>query len=151
MTKESKKKAASKNEGSTEPKKAAKAKTVVTPEVAVVVAAPVVAEAPVKESSKKAASKKDTSKKASKSTLTTIAAKIDIGFGNALYLRGEGAGLSWDKGTALESTGCDEWTWTSSAVSAPVEFKLLINDEIWSQGANAVVEPGQKIEVIPFF
>src|SRR5688572_5617630 len=30
--------------------------------------------------------------------VTTITARVDVGFGNALFLRGEGAGLSWNKG-----------------------------------------------------
>src|SRR5579872_5239985 len=31
----------------------------------------------------------------------TIEAKIDVGFGNTLYLRGEGPGLSWTQGVPL--------------------------------------------------
>jgi hypothetical protein len=31
--------------------------------------------------------------------VTTIEAKIDVGFGNNLFVRGEGPGLSWEKGT----------------------------------------------------
>ena len=31
----------------------------------------------------------------------TIEAKIDVGFGNALYMRGEGLGLSWTQGVPL--------------------------------------------------
>jgi hypothetical protein len=33
--------------------------------------------------------------------VTTISASFDVGFGNALYVRGEGAGLSWDKGLLI--------------------------------------------------
>src|ERR1700691_2242503 len=34
----------------------------------------------------------------------TIIAKIDIGFGNFLFARGDGGGLGWGKGTPLECT-----------------------------------------------
>src|SRR5690606_12500637 len=33
---------------------------------------------------------------------TVIVAKIDVGFGNALYLRGDGPGLSWSKGVPMD-------------------------------------------------
>jgi hypothetical protein len=35
-----------------------------------------------------------------KAPAVTITAKIDVGFGNALFIRGSGAGLSWSKGNA---------------------------------------------------
>jgi hypothetical protein len=90
-------------------------------------------------------------KKSVKTTGTSIIAKADIGFGNVLFLRGEGAGLSWDKGVALQSTAPDEWTWTGKSVKNPFEFKLLINDEIWAQGDNAVMQPGESLVIAPSF
>jgi hypothetical protein len=32
-----------------------------------------------------------------------------------------------------------------------VVFKLLLNDQVWTKGEDAVVEAGRKIEVVPFF
>jgi hypothetical protein len=124
-------------------KVAAPVKKVAAPKVA-----PAPAPAPVKKvAAKKApAAKKATVKKAAApkaKAVTTIIAKVDIGFGNLLYLRGEGAGLSWDQGIPLDCVNSDEWTWkTSEAPASGLVFKLLINDEIWSQGEDLTVEAG---------
>lgn len=87
----------------------------------------------------------------SESPVTTISAKIDIGFGNHLYLRGEGPGLSWDHGIAMDCAAGDLWTATLKDVKLPVSFKVLINDQTWSAGNDYVVEPGQSVTVIPTF
>lgn len=80
----------------------------------------------------------------------TIQAKIDVGFGNALYLRGEGTGLSWNQGVPLTCVDGKTWKWTAEA-SEPMKFKLLINDQIWSQGEDLVATPGQTVEISPAF
>ena len=82
---------------------------------------------------------------------TAITARIDVGFGNHLYLRGEAPGLSWDHGVAMDCAGADEWTATVKGASAPVVFKVLINDETWCAGNDYVVEPGQSVTVNPTF
>lgn len=127
-----------------------------------VVAAPAEKPAPTKKAAvkkvavKKVAVKKTAAKKAAKKAVapktTTIVAKIDVGFGNALYVRGSGAGLTWDAGTLMEcSSSGDEWIWTSTLVDAPVEFKLLINDSTWAAGENGVVTAGEQVIVEPSF
>jgi hypothetical protein len=83
--------------------------------------------------------------------VTTIEAKIDVGFGNALFIRGQGDGLSWDKGTALECVNASTWVWSSNRVQDKVVFKLLVNDQVWSQGEDLVVEAGMKAEIVPAF
>jgi hypothetical protein len=40
-------------------------------------------------------------------TRTVIIAKFDVGHGNALYIRGDGNGLDWDKGVLMENAGDD--------------------------------------------
>jgi hypothetical protein len=80
----------------------------------------------------------------------TIEAKIDVGFGNALYLRGEGLGLSWSQGIPLTCVDGKTWKWTGEA-GEQLKFKLLLNDQVWSQGENLVAAPGQKLEVSPAF
>jgi len=82
---------------------------------------------------------------------TVITAKIDVGFGNTLSLRGEGPGLSWEKGVALENVGSGEWTLSLPGVLQPVIFKLLINDETWSAGENYTAAPGSGTTVKPTF
>jgi hypothetical protein len=79
-----------------------------------------------------------------------IEARIDVGFGNALYLRGEGKGLSWDHGVPLTCLDKTTWKW-SEEVTDPVRFKLLLNDTVWSAGEDLVAAPGQKVEISPSF
>ena len=51
-----------------------------------------------------------------KGSRVSITAKIDIGFGNSLFIRGGGAGLSWGKGSPLSCTSGDTWTVVLSGV-----------------------------------
>jgi hypothetical protein len=82
---------------------------------------------------------------------TVIEANIDVGFGNTLYLRGEGPGLSWDRGQTLDCLKDDLWSYTIEAAARPIVFKFLINDETWCTGDDYVVEPGNKITLVPTF
>jgi len=81
---------------------------------------------------------------------TTIEAHIDVGFGNQLFVRGQGAGLSWDKGVPLKNLDAETWQW-SAAASDKLTFKLLLNDAVWAQGADVIVAPGQKVQITPSF
>jgi hypothetical protein len=90
-------------------------------------------------------------KPAAQTTRTTIVAKIDVGFGNALYIRGEGPGLSWDKGLVLDCVSDSQWAVTISDAVAPVVFKLLVNDITWSSGTDYSVEPGASLTLEPTF
>ena len=82
---------------------------------------------------------------------TVITAKFDVGFGNTLFLRGEGPGLSWDKGIALSNAGEDLWTLILPESSKPVAFKVLVNDNAWSTGEDYLVESGGTITIVPSF
>jgi hypothetical protein len=88
---------------------------------------------------------------ASSAAATVITAKIDVGFGNTLFVRGDGPGLSWNKGVAL--TCADDAAWTISLTDAvrPVVFKFLLNDETWSRGEDFTAAPGSTAEVTPTF
>ncbi len=80
----------------------------------------------------------------------TIEAKIDVGFGNNLFVRGQGEGLSWERGIPLENV--DSKTWRLSVPAKDkVQFKLLINDAVWCKGEDLVAAPGKKVEVTPAF
>jgi len=86
-----------------------------------------------------------------KPLVTTVAARIDVGLGNELFIRGEGNGLSWEKGQLLECMDPTTWIWTTTQAKTAVVFKLLLNDQVWSLGNDLTVEPGQKVEVTPTF
>jgi hypothetical protein len=82
---------------------------------------------------------------------TRVAARIDVGFGNALFIRGQGAGLSWDRGLPLQCVESAIWIWTAHNCEEPVTFKLLINDQLWSRGENLRADPGAPAHVVPEF
>jgi hypothetical protein len=113
-------------------------------------AAKVAALKPVQKATQKLPANETTPKPPANGSLTTIDVKLDVGFGNAVYLRGKGAGLSWERGVPLICVDPATWRW-SGQVSDPLTFKLLINDQIWSAGSDLTVAPGQKIEIAPAF
>jgi hypothetical protein len=88
--------------------------------------------------------------KTGSSKSVVIEARIDVGFGNALYLRGEGEGLSWNQGILLTCVDSSTWKW-SAPVSDKVKFKLLLNDAVWAKGEDLEAAPGQKVEISPAF
>lgn len=88
---------------------------------------------------------------ATEPVLTAITAKIDIGFGNVLYIRGEGPGLSWDQGVAMICIGADCWQWVAREVSRPITFKLLVNDLTWNAGPDLTVAAGVTTTLTPEF
>lgn len=89
--------------------------------------------------------------KSASASATQILANIDVGFGNTLYIRGEGPGLSWETGQPLDCLKDDIWSFTIDAAARPIVFKFLINDESWCAGDDYVVEPGQEITLVPSF
>ena len=82
---------------------------------------------------------------------TIIEAKIDVGFGNSLFIRGQGAELSWDKGQPLNCIDGTTWMWSTTEAKAKLVFKLVLNDVVWASGEDLVLEPGKKIQVVPKF
>ncbi len=126
-------------------KKTASVKPAAAKSAAAAPAAPA-AKAPAK---KGAASRKKAA--APEAPATFISARVDIGFGNHLYVRGEGPGLSWDHGVAMDCIAADGWAHTLKGATAPVVFKVLLNDEKWCSGNDYTVEPGQSVTVTPSF
>jgi hypothetical protein len=83
--------------------------------------------------------------------VTVVEAKIDVGLGNTLFIRGQGDGLSWLKGVPLNCVDAKTWVWSNTQAKDKVVFKLLLNDEVWAKGEDVVAEVGRKIETVPFF
>lgn len=88
---------------------------------------------------------------ASKPVSTTISAKIDVGYGNALFLRGEGPGLSWDRGLAMECVQDDLWRIVLPESARAYTFKFLINDLTWSAGPDFTAACGTSVTLTPEF
>ncbi len=83
--------------------------------------------------------------------VTTVTARVDVGFGNALFIRGDGPGLSWEKGRPMECVWSDSWVTLLEDSTRPCTFKLLINDVTWSNGPDYTVAPGESVTLTPQF
>jgi hypothetical protein len=83
--------------------------------------------------------------------VTRIHVRYNIGFPNDLYLRGEGAGLSWTKGKKMENVSSDEWVWESHSSFEECEFKVLVNDSAYEGGYNHHLGCGHEIHYTPHF
>ena len=71
-----------------------------------------------------------------------------IGIGNRLFIRGEGPGLSWDKGVPLQFVSIGRWSWETPDATGPVKFKLYKNDDTEFRGLNPPpLEPGKQMEM----
>lgn len=68
-----------------------------------------------------------------------------------LYLRGEGPGLDWTRGTKLKAQEADEWIWETDEPFQTGEFKVLINDKTYELGSNHRLYPGASIRINPKF
>jgi len=101
--------------------------------------------------SSKASKGKAEKKAARKSPETKVTIKYDVGFNNQFFIRGQGAGLSWEKGQLLQNKGSDEWVWESDASFQDCEFKVLINDQWYESGENHHVRKGESLQYTPSF
>ncbi len=82
---------------------------------------------------------------------TVVEANIDVGFGNTVFIRGEGDGLSWDKGRALRCIEGASWVWSTDRAKDTIVFKLLLNDMVWAKGEDLRVEAGNTVKIVPSF
>lgn len=83
--------------------------------------------------------------------LTRIIVKKDAGWGNSLYIRGNGAGLNWQNGVLLQCVDSDEWVWENKVAKGAVEFKILVNDQFWADGDNLIILAGETLTCSPTF
>ena len=90
-------------------------------------------------------------KKGKAKNISKVTVKYDVGFKNFLYIRGSGAGLSWEKGKMLRNTGADEWVWETDEPFQSCEFKVLINDHRYEGGANHHLPSGATVKYTPVF
>lgn len=129
------------------PKSCAKKKTVAgEKKISAPATKKVVAKAPAKAASdatgKKAAKKTTAAVKKAALKVTRIVANVDVGWGNMLYIRGEGAGLSWEQGVPMICSNGTEWHWIAETEDGPISFKFLVNDEKWALGENVTINAG---------
>ena len=89
--------------------------------------------------------------KSSSSGTTSVVANVMIGIGNKPYLRGEGAGLSWDEGVPMNFIEIGKWAWTPTRKNASLTVQVYRNDEEPDKGGKIEVKSGQEIEITPEF
>src|SRR5262249_41110230 len=83
--------------------------------------------------------------------VTILEAKIDVGYGNTLFLRGESAGLSWEQGVPMRCVDASTWVWSSDQIRGTISFRVLFNDSILTAGEVLTVSAGEKLCFTPAF
>jgi len=89
--------------------------------------------------------------KASSGGTTSVIANVMIGIGNKPYLRGEGAGLSWDEGVPMNFIEIGKWAWTPPRKNASLTVQVYRNDEDPDSAGKIEVKSGEEIEITPEF
>lgn len=82
---------------------------------------------------------------------TRLLATAYIGIGNKLFIRGDGPGLSWDKGVPMQFVSIGKWGWATSDATAPVRCELYKNDESAALTGEVVIHPGKHVEMTALF
>ena len=66
---------------------------------------------------------------------------------SSLFIRGEGPGLSRDKGVPLQFVSIGKWRWETNDAAAPIRFRILKNDTTECVGlGEQSLEPGYQAE-----
>ena len=71
--------------------------------------------------------------------------------GNTPYVRGEGAGLSWDRGVEMRFVEIGKWEWSASEVEESIQARIYLNDKISAYGEDIELNAGEQVEVTPEF
>jgi uncharacterized protein YoxC len=83
---------------------------------------------------------------------TRLVVTAYIGIGNRLFIRGEGPGLSWDKGIPLSFVSIGKWRWETNDATSAVKFRIYKNDETECTGlGERSVEPGAQLDLTASF
>lgn len=84
--------------------------------------------------------------------LTRLLVTAYIGIGNKLFIRGEGPGLSWEKGAPLQFVSIGKWRWETADATGPIRAKLYKNDETECAALGEItVDPAHQREVTATF
>jgi hypothetical protein len=88
---------------------------------------------------------------ASSDGATRLLATAYIGIGNKLFIRGDGPGLSWDKGVPMQFVSIGKWGWATHDATGPVACKLYKNDETEALTGGVTLDPGKHVEITALF
>ena len=83
---------------------------------------------------------------------TAVVANAFLGIGNIPYIRGNGAGLSQEKGTAMDLLEIGKYQWKCEGIiSEPVKISIWLNDEIPSNLGELTLNPNETLDIDPTF
>lgn len=80
-----------------------------------------------------------------------VTANIQMGIGSKLFIRGEGGGLSWEKGISMAYESLGKWQWVSEPLKKPITYRIYKNDEVSEKMERRIIKPGQQEEIHPEF
>ncbi|MGK5595176.1 MAG: hypothetical protein ACSNEK_07460 [Parachlamydiaceae bacterium] len=83
--------------------------------------------------------------------ITQLKIRYNVGYPNNLFIRGQGAGLSWEKGVPLRNISSEEWLWETNEIFPYCHYKILINDQHYEVGDNHELRCGSSTEHRPHF
>lgn len=87
-----------------------------------------------------------------KSGDTAVVVNAFLGIGNVPYIRGNGAGLSMEKGAAMDLLEIGKYQWKSeSAVAEPIKVSIWLNDETPSNLGELTLNPNETLDIDPTF
>lgn len=82
---------------------------------------------------------------------TRLLATAYIGIGNKLFIRGDGPGLTWDRGVPMQFVSIGKWGWSTQEAAGPIRCKLYKNDETAALTGEIVLESGRHTEITALF
>jgi hypothetical protein len=83
---------------------------------------------------------------------TRIIATAYIGIGNKLFIRGDGPGMSWERGIPLQFVSIGKWRWESLEAESSFRFKLYKNDHLECAALGEQrIDAGQQAELSAHF
>ena len=81
----------------------------------------------------------------------TLIAYLNIDISSTPYVRGEGAGLSWDEGVPMEFVEIGKWQWTVENALESTSCRIFKDDSLAARGDDIIIKVGEKVEVYPKF
>jgi uncharacterized coiled-coil protein SlyX len=94
----------------------------------------------------------ETAAASEKTTAASVTVNKLMGIGNKPFLRGSGAGLSWEKGVEMEFQEIGKWTWSAPEdLNEHIEIQVYRNDEDIDRKGKYTLQPGQQLKLTPEF
>ena len=86
-----------------------------------------------------------------KNSSITLIAHLNIEISSTPYVRGEGAGLSWNEGIPMEFIEIGKWEWKVENAVESTSCRIFKDDSLAAKGDDIVINVGERAEVYPVF